>query len=195
MKKKSLTRTDLLTSLIRTLVEEWGYAEVSRRLSEFKSSGDLPSTKTVGNDKRVNRKTEKPTAKVLAEKVSLPPDQKRLIQSLAEKYDAKQFLPSSGDIRYFFEVHGEVRPPPKQRNDAFRKILKLLSVMPENSLRIMIEDDAHSGPSRLGPLSDAMRGVGEQRSLDRGLEPESLDQLPSDLITEQEGNVKGSSKT
>lgn len=193
MSNRRIAHTDLLRSFVNTLVEEWGYDEVSKLLGELRASGGVPSDSRGGDDQRINRKQEKPTARVLAERASLPPEQKRLVQSLAEKYDAKLFLPSSGDIRYFFEVHGEAEPPTKQRSEAFRKVLKLLSAMPESSLRRMIEDDAHSGPSRLGPLSDAMRGVGEQRSLARHLVPESLDQLPRNSEDEREGEVKGPS--
>lgn len=193
MSNRRTAHTDLLRSLLGTLVEEWGYDEVSKALCEFEPSDGVPPATRTGNDQRVSRKQEKPTAKVLVERVSLPPEQKQLIQILADKFDIKEFLPSSGDIRYFFEIHGQSAPPTKQRSEAFRRILKLLSAMSESTLRRMIEEDAHSGPSKLGPLSEAMRGVGAQRSLDRHPAFESVDRRPINSEEEREGEVKGSS--
>lgn len=193
MSNKRTAHADLLRSLLGTLVGEWGYVEVRRILCELEPTDRVPFDTSTGNDQRGARKREKPTARVLAERVSLPPEQKRFIQILAEKFDAKLFLPSSGDIRYFFEVHGQTEPPTKQRIEAFRKILKLLSAMPESALRRMVEDEAHSGPSRLGPLSEAMRGVGEQRSLDRHRALESVDRRPINSEEEPDGEGKGPS--
>lgn len=173
MSDKRLGRAGLLRSLLGVLVDEWGFEAVRDHLEEFRVSGGAPSAgaKAIesesNNEARGNRTPKKPTASTMAAKVSLPPAQKQLVQLLAARYDSKQFLPTSGDIRYFFEVHGEAVPPVKQRSEAFRRILRLLSSMPESSLRKMIDSDAHSGPSSLGPLSDAIRGVGEQRSVGR----------------------------
>lgn len=54
--------------------------------------------------------------------------------------------------------------------------------MQESTLQKIIEDDAHSGPSRLGPLSEAMRSVGEQRSIGRD--------IPPGPVTDPGGNVE-----
>ncbi|OPY73635.1 MAG: hypothetical protein A4E62_00400 [Syntrophorhabdus sp. PtaU1.Bin002] len=173
MSDKRLGRADLLRSLLGVLVDEWGFEAVRDYLEEFRASGGAPSAgaKAVeserNNEARRNGTPKKTTASTMAAKVNLPPAQKQLVQLLAAKYDKKQFLPTSGDIRYFFEVHGEAVPPVKQRSEAFRKVLRLLSSMPESALRKMIDSGAHSGPSSLAPLSDAMRGVGERRLVDR----------------------------
>jgi hypothetical protein len=173
MSDKRLGSAGLLRSLLGVLVDEWGFEAVRDHLEEFRVSVRAPSAgpKSVeserNNKARGNRRPEKPTASTMAGKVSLPPVQKQLVLLLAARYDSKQFLPTSGDIRYFFEVHGEEVPPVKRRSETFRRVLRLLSSMPESALRKMIDSDAHSGPSSLAPLSDAMRSVGEQRSIDR----------------------------
>ncbi|MBK9624881.1 MAG: hypothetical protein KBA96_05580 [Rhodocyclaceae bacterium] len=192
MSEKSLVRLGLLRALMGTLIEEWGNEVVRSCLDELNvptshKSGQAPTR--VGkrsNSPRGSRTSEKPTASAMAEKVSLPPVQKQLIQKLAAQYDSKEFLPTSGDIRYFFEVHGETATPSKQRSDAFRRVLKLLSTLTESSLRKMIDDDAHSGPSRLAPLSEAMRGVGEHRSIERGLVLAQRDKICNDADSDRE---------
>ncbi len=175
MTNKKLARDGLLRSLLAALVDEWGHQAVRDRLDEFRGMGGEHAVAALAQEGRRGKPEsghqalEKPTASSLAAKVSLPPGQKQLIEQLAIQYDGKRFLPTSGDIRYFFEVHGEEPPTAKQRSETFRRVLRLLSTMPESALRKMIDDDAHSGPSRLGPLSEAMRSVGEQRSVGRSL--------------------------
>ena len=173
MSDKKLSRAGLLRSLLVVLVDEWGYVAVRERLDEIGALQDpqLGASRSRGlsGEAARGRAKEKPTASAIAEKVSLPHGQKQLILQLAAKYDNREFLPTLGDIRYFFEVHGEIGQPGKQRSESFRKVLRLLCALPESGLRQMIDSDAHSGPSRLAPLSDAMRGVGEKRSPDRGV--------------------------
>jgi hypothetical protein len=171
MASKKIAGADLLRSLLGVLVDEWGYGPVRDCLDALGASDEAQSLEASRGAEKRSRKTEKPTARSLAAKISLPPEQKRLIQSLAERYDSKLFLPTAGDIRYFFEIHGETPPSSKQRSEAFRRVLKVLSAMRETTLQKIIEDDAHTGPSRLGPLSEAMRSVGEQRSIGRDLTP------------------------
>jgi hypothetical protein len=174
MTDKKSASVDLLRSLLAVLVDEWGYEVVRMRLDESRSGGPAQPEGSSQDESKVTkggageRRLEKVTASSLASKVSLPSHHKRLIELLAEQYDRKQFLPTASDIRYFFEVHGEMPPMVKQRIEAFRKVLRLLSTLPESALQRIIEDDAHRGPSRLAPLSEAMRGVGEQRSMERG---------------------------
>ncbi|WP_157354278.1 hypothetical protein [Aromatoleum toluclasticum] len=169
MEKKS-GRVGLLRSMLSVLVDEWGLDAVSSELNRL-SAGQrvslLIGERTEGEprtDTHGKRPSVRLTAALMAARVNLPPEQKQLVQTLAVKFDSKQFLPTSGDIKYFFEVHGEATPPSKQRIESFRRVLRLLSSLPEGALKKMIEDDAHSGPSSLAPLSDAIRGVGAQRS-------------------------------
>lgn len=165
---KKISRDNLLGVLLKVLIDEWGYDPVRERLETLHISNGAQSREAYpSKQRRPRKKTEKPTASALASKISLPSEQKRLIQRLAERYDAKLFLPTAGDIRYFFEMHSEIPPSSKHRSDYFRRILKLLSTLQESTLRKIIEDDAHSGPSQLGPLSDAMRNVGKQRLVER----------------------------
>jgi hypothetical protein len=170
MSDRKLARVGLLKSILEAIVDEWGFEVVRDRLDEIKGSdahhsiGMQGQQGGVSGSEKAKRAPDKASASTLAAKVSLPPGQKQLVQQLATQFDNKLFLPTAGDIRYFFEVHGEVAPAAKQRSESFRKVLRLLSSMSESALRKMIEDDAHSGPSRLAPLSEAMRGVGEQRT-------------------------------
>lgn len=170
MSNKKTDRVNLLCSMLAVLIDEWGLDAVRSELDRISAGkrepspgGELTSDES-GRETRRKPPSEKPTAAMMAAKISLPPEQKQLVQMLAVKFDSKQFLPTAGDIKYFFEVYGEEIPLVKQRIESFRRVLRLLSSLPEGVLKKMIDDEAHSGPSSLAPLSDAMRGVGEQRS-------------------------------
>lgn len=184
---KKILRDNLLGRLLKVLIDEWGYDTVCECLETLHTSNEVQEVDS-SKQRRPRKKTEKPTASALASKISLPPEQKRLIQSLAERYDAKLFLPTAGDIRYFFEMHSEVPPSSKQRSDNFRRIMKLLSTLQESTLRKIIEDDAHSGPSQLGPLSDAMRNAGKQRLVERDPGPIQVHEQGSRVETDQSCN-------
>lgn len=166
MKNTKSGRGGLLRSLMVVLVDEWGIEAVRAEVERLSTSGmsferQAATTALAGAGGRTK---DKPSASALAAKASLPPAQKQLVQDLASMFDEKRFLPSAGDIKYFFEVHGEVAPTVKQRSEAFRRILRLLSSLPEVALRKIISDGLHSGPSSLAPLSDAMRDVGAKRA-------------------------------
>jgi hypothetical protein len=165
MKNIRASRGSVLRSLVAVIVDEWGMDAVRGELERLSAQAftyerESDVTASVGTGRRIK---DKPSASALAAKVSLPPTQKQLVQDLAAKFDNKHFLPSAGDIKYFFEVHGEAPPPVKQRREAFRRVLRLLSSLPESSLRKIITDGSHSGPSSLAPLSDAIRDVGAKR--------------------------------
>lgn len=183
---KKILRDNILSELLKVLIDEWGYGTVRDCLEAHRDSNDA-QLRDVDRSKqrRPRKKAEKPTASLLASKISLPPEQKRLIQSLAERYDSKQFLPTAGDIRYFYEIHGEIPPSSKHRSDTFRRILKVLSTLQKSTLRKIIEDNAHSGPTQLGPLSDAMRNAGRQRTIGRDHEPKQVHEMERGVETDQ----------
>ena len=100
-----------------------------------------------GQVKRTPKKKEKPSAAAMAARLSVPAEQKKLIEILAGRFDMKRFLPAASDVRYFFEVNNQPVPVIKQRAEAFRKILRLLATMPTVSLQRLVEEEAHCGPA------------------------------------------------
>jgi hypothetical protein len=57
----------------------------------------------------------------------------------------------------------------KDRSDAFRRLLKVLPALPPEQLERLGNSALHSGPSQLGPLSDAIASAAA--SLPRQREP------------------------
>jgi hypothetical protein len=88
---------------------------------------------------------------------------------LALRFDQRQFLPNLSDVREFLIMMGERPAAMKDRAEAFRLLLKALSVLPPERVARLANSAIHSGPSQLGPLSDAIAGAAA--SLPRHREP------------------------
>ena len=89
------------------------------------------------------------------------------MSELATRFDAKLFLPSFGDIRDFCDIYGMDVPGSKARASAIPRVFKRLASMEVADIQRIIYNGHFSGPSRLGPISDAIRrnGRGEASEL------------------------------
>jgi hypothetical protein len=79
---------------------------------------------------------------------------------LATRYDNKQFLPSVADVREFLIMIGERPTGMKDRQEAFRVLVRTLAQLPIDRLRQLTRTALHAGPAQLGPLSDAIAVAG-----------------------------------
>jgi hypothetical protein len=97
-----------------------------------------------------------------------PDGEKRdALLELAERYDRKQFLPSVADVREFLIMMGERPVGMKDRKEAFRVLSRSLIQLPLEDLQQLTRTGLHSGPSQLGPLSDAISAAGERMTRQR----------------------------
>ena len=110
--------------------------------------------------KPTRRRRSTPTATRYVAKMDVAPDKTPLVSELAARFDAKSFLPSFGDIRTFCDVYGVDVPASRGRASAIPRVFKRISSMEVASLRRIIDEGHFSGPSRLGPISDAIRRNG-----------------------------------
>jgi len=149
----------LLTKLLRMLVDEWGHDEVAAALASTNASDSLRSAE---NPPRSSKKRVRLTATEQIERSALEGEQKEVLLQLAGRYDQKLFLPSVADVREFLIMMG-VRPiDMKDRTQAFRVLLESLMRLPVARLQQLAQTALHSGPSELGPISDAITIAGER---------------------------------
>lgn len=182
-------RKTLLKNLLSVLVKEWGYEEVNGSLSELAHAHPAPEQDAVrpGEDVRVSGKHKavrtpysKPTATEFVNRMAAPEVRKSLLRRLALQFDEKSFLPSISDVRHFLELRGHDVRGIKQRQDAFKRILKLVDGMTEDELERFVKISLHAGPTQLGPLSNAIRATG---AAVRPTEtPDVTDHIGADLI-------------
>jgi hypothetical protein len=155
------TREKLLDRLVQTLVEEWSYETVAAALAGQAGSPTGSSTGGVLTmNRRAPRKGNKPSATELVERSVLEGGHKAALLRLATRYESMQFLPSVADVREFLIMMGEKPTQMKDRKEAFRILLRSLAQLPVERLEKLATTALHSGPSQLGPLSDAIAAAG-----------------------------------
>jgi hypothetical protein len=155
-------RKALLNRLLQILVDEWGHDVVAGALTRIVSSPNNGVKERTPGLKHGREKKRKPSATEQIERNAAQGEQKEALLQLAVLYDRKLFLPSVADVREFLVMMGGRPGGIKDRNKAFRVLLRSLMELPVERLQELARTALHSGPSELGPLSDAISAAGER---------------------------------
>lgn len=100
-------------------------------------------------------------------KMDIDLDKRPAVFALAERFEAKSFLPRCADISNFCNIYGIDEPTSKSRAAAIPRLFKYLATLDTKDVERLLADKAYSGPSQLGPLADAIRQHGRaSRNLD-----------------------------
>ncbi len=157
-----------LKDTLRSLIHRYGFERVNRSLHRIGSSeyrrkstakGKEPPAKTAQTKSR--KKKAKTSASEYVAKLDVPAGKKPVVIELAKRFEDKSFLPSLGDVREFFRVYGITEPVPKSRASAVPKVFKFIAKMETNEVQGILENGMFSGPSRLGPIADAILRRGD----------------------------------
>lgn len=179
-----------LRSALHRLIQDHGYSEVQRGLRELKSS-DLPRKnlrRSKGDEaSSSNRTTTKPkrhssrvTAPEYVARAEISPDKRPLMDELSRRFENKSFLPTFGDVRNFCQIYSIDEPASGSRASAIPRLFKFLATMEVDEIRRILDDGMFSGPSRLGPIADAIRRSTFRRATAR---PSVTSASPSDTET------------
>lgn len=144
-----------LKDILQALIKNWGYEAVRAALEPSPVVERRPRTPS-------GRETEDVGAVALLETVKLPPGRRAILRSLAVQYDQGAAFPKLGDAKAFLLSHHRDAKDIRGRAQAFRRMLPILSQMSEKGLEKVISRSQHSGPAELAPISQAIRGAGEQ---------------------------------
>lgn len=175
-------RRTALRKLLSVLVSEWGYAEVRYTL-ELVGKDDSRTLSGVDDGtgaalRRSKKAYVKPSATDIVSKLDVEESRKALLMELADQFESKRFLPGIGDVRNFLEMRGKTSGGLTQRANAFRQVLNALLNTPSDGLEKMVRTTGHSGPSQLGPLSDAIKSArATVRSSAESSEPRTSDNV------------------
>jgi len=150
----------LLKELLSSLIKEWGYDEVKNTLEELNIATTYGSDRQEGSIRTTRKASAVNFVQRETHRLEIPEERKTLLISVASQFDDKVFLPTVSDVRYFLEMHGQETHVILQRSKAFPNIFNVLLPMPYESLNTIIQGVAYSGPSELGPLSDAIKAAG-----------------------------------
>ena len=157
-----------IETILRPIVQEHGLGSVLEALGKIASEDkaqSAPPHAVNGADKPAksnkSKRSKKPTATEYVAKMELLPEKRTTIGEMAERFERKDFLPTFGDIRNFCQIYGIDVPASKTRASAIPRVFKFIATeMDAREAQRILDDGMFSGPSRLGPIADAIRRNG-----------------------------------
>lgn len=142
----------------------------SNAIGSAESNGDFSHPSSVLGDDPVEEAPPKPrkrnpkvTAPEYVAKMDLPADHKRLMEEAADRFCAKSFLPTIGDIRNFCEIYQIALPKSGSRASSIPRVFRFLAAMDTVELQTMLDNDSFSGPARFGLVSEAIMRASDAR--------------------------------
>ena len=154
---------DRLAASLRELVQEHGLEQVSRSLHEIggldgPAEDAVPSTGRSAQSAagRMGKQKRAATALERVEKMDLPRETADRVVELARRFDEKTFMPTFGDIAHFCQVYNVDEPSSKSRASAIPRVFRAIGAMDAEDIQMLLDYGAFSGPSRLGPIADAI---------------------------------------
>ena len=154
---------DRLAASLRELVQEHGLEQVSRSLEEISgfdgpAQDAAPGTSRPAQRAAGKRGTPKRAATALERvlKMDLPRETADSVAELARRFDEKSFMPTFGDIAQFCQVYNIDEPSSKSRASAIPRVFRAIAGMDAEDIQMLLDYGAFSGPSRLGPIADAI---------------------------------------
>lgn len=169
-----MTDTKLGTEL-RSMIRQYGFEQVDQSLRAIGISSRrtgradrsrIPSNTNVRTKPKRKRMARATAAEYVA-KMELPPEKSPAVLELANRFHDKSFLPTFGEIRSFCRVYGIEVPTSKSRAAALPRVFKFIAAMETSEIQRLLDDEMFSGPSRLGPIADAIRRNGRAASRTR----------------------------
>lgn len=163
-----MSKTKLKETLLG-LVLEYGSEQVGRTLREIRcpdrsvnhqERDSMTDCKT--GTKGPVRKKPRVSAPEYVGKLQFDKDKETLVLKLAKRFERKEFLPTFGDID-FFSFYGIDTPASRSRVSSIPRVFKFKASMDTKEIEKIVESRMFSGPSRLGPISDAIRRNGRAR--------------------------------
>lgn len=159
-----------LHTALQSLVSRYGFEEIDRSLSEMRLARAQPDGakrhSAAANTVNSAKKARKPvSAQEYVSKMDDDPERAALMLEVARRFQDKSFLPTFGDIRNFCQVYGIDEPASKSRASAIPRVFKFMATMSDEEVQGILDGGMFSGPSRVGPIADAIRANGRVAAL------------------------------
>ncbi len=149
-----------LADELRLLVGRHGFKAVSLELRMLKAEQRPVRQRHRDTQARAGQRNRKANAIEYVQKLDVDADKRPAVMALAERFEAKRFLPSCADIRNFCAIYDIEPPASKSRAAAIPRLFKYFAAMDAKDVERLSTDEAYSGPSELGPLAEAIRRHG-----------------------------------
>ena len=115
-------------------------------------------------ESKKNRKKRSINALERVAKMDLSQEKTAAVVELARRFDEKSFMPTFGDIAHFCHLYNVDEPSSKSRASAIPRIFKAIAAMEVEDIQRILDYGMFSGPSRLGPIADAISRNGRARA-------------------------------
>ena len=151
---------------LRLLVDRYGIDRVNREMQTIASSGKRMTVKSGkplqkgGTQSKVKRKSSKATAVEYVSRMDVATERRVPMLELAKRFEERSFLPTYTDVQDFCRIYGIEEPASKTRANVIPRVFKFLATMEVHDLQRLLDENAFSGPARLGPIADAIRRHG-----------------------------------
>ena len=156
-----------LKDALRSMIKKYGLEQVYEHLHEIQAAEPYlkqplhqPTPSNGSHDKQKVTRKPKPTAPQYVAKMGLPYEKEQPVAHLAGRFQEKSFLPTFGDIANFCQIYGIDVPASNSRASAIPRVFKFIASMETDDIRRILDEGMFSGPSRLGPIADAIRRNG-----------------------------------
>ena len=152
------------------IVRRYGFDSVHKALHEI-GTIEVQCTKRKQHNQATKsdmpvksaKRNYKPTAVEYVLKMQIPMEKKPVLLEIAQRFQGKCFLPTSGDISNFCRIYGIDEPASKTRSNAIPRVFKLIATMELDDIQRILDAGMFSGPSKLGPIADAIRNNGRAK--------------------------------
>ena len=156
-----------LEAMLDPIVRRYGLDRVEQCLRQMELSGrqrnrskhSSRSETASGRGSAAKSSTEnkKVDAIEYADRMEISSEKRSAVSDLARRFENKSFLPTYRDIVDFCEMYGIDVPASRSRAGAVPRVFKFIVRMDVDDIQGILDKGMFSGPSRLGPISDAIR--------------------------------------
>jgi len=160
MKQQQLQET------LTNLVSSFGYENVRKTLGAMRSAKSVTAKRAAirrGETAQLpatpDKKKTKPDAVRVAQSLAITDDEKKkILFQLAEKYEAKEFMPNVNHVRDFLNDGERDVSRIKSRQQVTVAVFKQLGGLETGKLREMLDRGLYGPPKRLAPYARAIEG-------------------------------------
>ena len=160
-------KNDQLQKTLSNLVADFGYQNVRKTLSEMRAAKTTTvnyKTKSENvviaeSTTKYSKKKSKPNAEKFVESLVISDaEKKKILATMAKKYEAKKFMPTVNHVRGFLIDSVEDVSRIKSRQQVTIAVFKQLAILETDKLREITECGVYGPPKRLEPFARAIEG-------------------------------------
>lgn len=149
---------------LRSLIRRYGIERVDRSLREILRSTSQDEvrggqSRVIASKTRARRSATTRSAPEYVAKMDCDAEIRPAMSELAKRFQEKTFLPTLGDIRFFCEAYG-IDEPANSRAGSMPRVFRFMATLDRDEVQRIVDGQLFSGPSRLGPIADAIRANG-----------------------------------